>query len=95
MKESEGIITPAVSPFREGQIDREGIWKLMCHLHRIKVSGIFPMGSTGAFPLVTSEVHKKISGRFLNSGLLTTTFYPGWDVTVSKILLELRSTQRI
>jgi len=77
MKELEGIITPAVSPFREGQIDKEGIRKLMDHLHRIKVSGIFPMGSTGAFPLVTSEAHKKIIGAFSEFRTTNDYFLPG------------------
>ena len=60
MKELEGIITPAVSPFRNGEIDREGIRKLVDHLHKINVSGIFPMGSTGVFPLVNNDTHKRI-----------------------------------
>lgn len=77
MKEPEGIITPTVSPFRNGEIDREGIRKLMDHLHKIKVSGIFPMGSTGVFPLVNNDTHKRIIKVFSEFRAADDYFIPG------------------
>ena len=77
MKELEGVITPTISPFRNGEIDREGIRKLMDYLHKINVSGIFPMGSIGAFPLVTSNTHKMTIETFSEFRAPNDYFIPG------------------
>ncbi len=77
MKEIKGIITPAITPFRNGKIDKDGIRKLMDHLHNINVSGIFPMGSTGAMPFFSKEMHKKVIREFFEYKKENDLFFPG------------------
>ncbi|MDG6930319.1 MAG: dihydrodipicolinate synthase family protein [Nitrososphaerota archaeon] len=52
-----GIITPTVTPVKEGKIDEERIGSLMTFLKKIGVGAAFPMGSTGLFPLFNIENH--------------------------------------
>ncbi|MEM3820643.1 MAG: dihydrodipicolinate synthase family protein [Candidatus Micrarchaeaceae archaeon] len=77
MKEIKGIITPTISPFRRNRIDEGAVEKLMDHLHKIGVSGVFPMGSNGASPFISNMTHKKILevfSKFRREGEL---FIPG------------------
>lgn len=56
----EGLITPMVTPFdRKGSIDFEGTSKLLHFLKTSGVSGVFPLGSTGLFPWLSTEEKKK------------------------------------
>ncbi len=54
-----GIITPTVTPVKEGKIDEVKIAALMEHLKKIGVGAAFPMGSTGLFTLFSKEDHIK------------------------------------
>lgn len=68
----KGIITPAVTPLKDGKVSEEGIAILLERLKGFGVSGVFPMGSTGLFPLFSKDDHVKIIGLFakhLPSGL--------------------------
>lgn len=77
MKEIKGIITPAITPYRKGNLDKDGIKNLMDHLHRINVSGIFPMGSTGSSPIFSKEMHKKVIEEFFEFKKENDLFLPG------------------
>ncbi len=89
MKDINGIITPAITPFRDGKIDREGIKVLMDHLHRINVSGIFPMGSTGASPIVSKDMHKKVIEEFFEFKKENDVFLPGTGKNSIEETLEI------
>ncbi|MGC8619905.1 MAG: dihydrodipicolinate synthase family protein [Thermoplasmata archaeon] len=77
MKDIKGIITPAITPFKNNDLDVDGLRNLIDHLHKIKVSGIFPMGSTGAMPLFNKEMHKKVLKEFSNFIKENDIFIPG------------------
>ena len=49
----------------------------MDHLHKINVSGIFPMGSTGVFPLVNNDTHKRVIEVFSEFRVADDYFIPG------------------
>lgn len=52
MRKGFGIITPAISPFRNGVVDVEAVDALTSSLKRNGVRGIFAAGSTGCAPLM-------------------------------------------
>ncbi len=55
-----GIITPMVTPFNsDGSIDYDGTKILIEYLKGIGVSGLFPCGSTGLFPFLSTEEREK------------------------------------
>ncbi|MGC9210976.1 MAG: dihydrodipicolinate synthase family protein [Nitrososphaeria archaeon] len=56
----KGIITPMVTPVRNGLINEEDVKELLNFLKEIGVSGIFPMGSTGLFSFFSLQNHKKM-----------------------------------
>ncbi|MCL5407842.1 MAG: dihydrodipicolinate synthase family protein [Candidatus Thermoplasmatota archaeon] len=60
MPELKGIITPTVTPWKGDTIDYDAVDALMDFLDKIGVNGVFPLGSTGAFPIVSVEQHVKI-----------------------------------
>ncbi|MDP8012059.1 MAG: dihydrodipicolinate synthase family protein [Thermoplasmata archaeon] len=55
-----GIITPMITPVKNNEIDFPALEKLLNYLEKIKVEGIFPGSSTGAFTLFSFEKHKRI-----------------------------------
>ncbi len=77
MKEFRGIITPAISPFKGNEVNELAIEKLMKHLHRIGVSGVFPLGSNGSSPFISVEMHKKIMDIFAKYRKSGEYFLPG------------------
>ncbi len=66
MPELKGIITPAVTPWKGDTIDYDAIDALMDFLGKIGVAGVFPMGSSGAFPIISVEQHVKVLEYFLD-----------------------------
>ncbi len=55
-----GIITPMLTPFRpDGEIDYDSTEKLLSYLKNIGVTGVFPNGSTGLFPFLSTEERMK------------------------------------
>ncbi|MCL4450507.1 MAG: dihydrodipicolinate synthase family protein [Candidatus Thermoplasmatota archaeon] len=66
MPELKGIITPAVTPWKGDSIDYDGIDALMDFLGSIGVQGVFPMGSSGAFPIISVEQHVKVLEYFID-----------------------------
>jgi len=77
MKEIKGIITPAITPIRDGKIDKEGIKNLVDYLHRINVSGIFPTGTTGSSPILSKELQKNVIKEFSEYKKENKLFLPG------------------
>lgn len=55
-----GIITPLVTPFDNGRIDRKAISKLNEFVEGIGVAGIFPASSTGCFSFLTEKEHVEL-----------------------------------
>lgn len=66
MAELKGIITPTITPMNKENIDYEAVDSLMEYLDKIGVNGIFPMGSTGVFPIVSTELQVKILEYFMD-----------------------------
>lgn len=66
MAELKGIITPTITPMRGENIDYDAIDSLMEFLGKIGVNGIFPMGSTGVFPIISVELQVKILEYFMD-----------------------------
>lgn len=66
MPELKGIITPTVTPWKGGTIDYDAVDALMDFLGKIGVSGVFPMGSSGAFPIISVEQHVKVLEYFMD-----------------------------
>ncbi|MEM3853256.1 MAG: dihydrodipicolinate synthase family protein, partial [Conexivisphaerales archaeon] len=67
-----GIITPTVTPVRNGKIDEERISSLMAFLKDIGVSAAFPMGSTGLFPLFDMKNHVRaieLTVKYIHTGM--------------------------
>lgn len=60
MRKGFGIITPTISPFRDGEIDTGAVDKLVAFARKSGVKGIFPAGSTGCAPLMDIEQHKSV-----------------------------------
>jgi 4-hydroxy-tetrahydrodipicolinate synthase/2-dehydro-3-deoxy-D-gluconate aldolase len=66
MPELKGIITPAVTPWKGDTIDYDAIDALMDFLEKIGVAGVFPMGSSGATPIISVEQHVKVLEYFMD-----------------------------
>lgn len=66
MPELKGIITPTVTPWKGDTIDYDAVDALMDFLSKIGVSGVFPMGSTGATPIISVEQHVKVLEYFMD-----------------------------
>ncbi len=65
MPELKGIITPVVTPWKGDTIDYDAIDALMDFLGKISVNGVFPMGSSGATPIISTEQHVKVLEYFM------------------------------
>ncbi len=62
------LITPCVTPFTNlDEIDYAAISVLIERLVRFKVTGIFPLGSTGVFPWLSLDEKKSVITYFRNS----------------------------
>ncbi|SER52726.1 dihydrodipicolinate synthase family protein [Natrinema salaciae] len=55
-----GITCPTVTPFDEGSIDESALADLVAHLHEGGIDAIFPCGTTGEFPALTAEEHRRV-----------------------------------
>ncbi len=60
----KGIVTPAVTPLRNNEVDESGIAALLDKLKGFGVTGVFPMGSTGLFPLFSTNEHIRVIDLF-------------------------------
>lgn len=65
MAELKGIITPTFTPMKGDTIDYEAVDSLVEFLGKIDVNGIFVMGSTGAFPIISVEQQVKCLEYFM------------------------------
>ncbi|MCW6161384.1 MAG: dihydrodipicolinate synthase family protein [Candidatus Micrarchaeales archaeon] len=59
-----GIITPTITPLKNGRLDSKAISKLSEFVSKTGASGIFPAGSTGCFPFLDMEQHKSVITEF-------------------------------
>ena len=66
MAELKGVITPTITPMNKENPDYEAIDRLMDFLARIGVNGIFPMGSTGLFSIISMEMEIKVLEYFMD-----------------------------
>ncbi len=66
MPELKGIITPVITPFKGDTIDYDAIDALMDFLGETGVQGVFPMGSTAATPIISTEQHVKVLDYFMD-----------------------------
>lgn len=66
MPELKGIITPTITPMKADLVDYDAIDALLDFLEKAGVSGIFPMGSTAAFPIVSVELQIKVLEYFMD-----------------------------
>ena len=89
MNEFSGIITPAVSPFNGDELDEPAVEKLIIHLHKIGVSGVFPMGSNGSSPFISNKMHKRILEAFSKYRSKGAYFMPGVGKNNVEDTLEL------
>ena len=67
-----GIIVPAVTPLKGGELDRDGIAELLSFLRDSGAAAVFPAGSLGLFHLLSLSEHKRLISEFaslLPSGL--------------------------
>ena len=63
-KKLSGIITPAITPLKNGRPDSKAISKLSEFVSKIGASGIFPAGSTGCFPFLDMDQHVSVIAEF-------------------------------
>ncbi|MEM3642945.1 MAG: dihydrodipicolinate synthase family protein [Thermoplasmatales archaeon] len=66
MPELKGIITPTITPMKGDTLDYDAVDSLIEFLGKTGVNGIYPMGSTGAFPIVSVEQQVKILEYFMD-----------------------------
>lgn len=67
-----GIVTPAVTPLKDGELDREGISELLEFLRSSGAAAVFPASSVGSFHLLSLSEHSRLISEFaarLPSGL--------------------------
>lgn len=57
MRKRLGVITPTISPFKNGNIDSDAVKVLLSFLKKSRANGIFPCGSTGCAPLMDTGQH--------------------------------------
>ncbi|MGC9190596.1 MAG: dihydrodipicolinate synthase family protein [Candidatus Micrarchaeia archaeon] len=76
-KDFSGVITPMITPFKQGRIDSNAIGRLVDFLLKSKVSGLFPAGSTGCFPFLTAEQHVSLLREVAEYISGKTLFLPG------------------
>ncbi len=77
MPELKGIITPTIAPMKGESIDYDAIDSLLDFLEKSGVNGIFPMGSTSAFPLISVEMQVKILEYFMDKKKANMFFLAG------------------
>ena len=56
----EGIWVPLITPFYNGELDRESYQKLIDHYIKLGVSGLIPLGTTGESPAISETEFEKI-----------------------------------
>jgi len=62
MRNLEGTYTAMVTPFKNGEIDEQGLKENIEHQIKNGVSGIVPVGCTGEAATLTPEEHKRVIG---------------------------------
>ena len=55
-----GITCPMVTPFDEGSIDEAALIDLLAHLQGGGIDAVFPCGTTGEFPSLTADEHRRV-----------------------------------
>lgn len=63
----EGLITPVITPFKNGKIDSRSIAEVSEFLYKSGVAGVFPAGSTGAFPFLNIDEQTGLIKEFADS----------------------------
>ena len=66
MPELKGIITPAITPMKNDTLDYDAVDSLIEFLDKSGVNGIYPMGSTGAFPIISVDQQVKVLEYFMD-----------------------------
>ncbi|MEM0140947.1 MAG: dihydrodipicolinate synthase family protein [Thermoplasmatales archaeon] len=66
MPELKGIITPTITPMKGDALDYDAVDSLIEFLGKTGVNGIYPMGSTGAFPIISVEQQVKVLEYFMD-----------------------------
>ena len=92
----EGVVTPAVTPLAKGKVDDRAVAGLLSFLKKSGVSGVFPAGSTGAFPFLSVDKHIAVIKAFYEHMPGKMLFLPGSGrnsisetVEVSRVALKL------
>jgi len=67
VRKLEGLITPVITPFKNGKIDSRSIAEVSEFLYKSGVAGVFPVGSTGAFPFLTMDEQIELIKEFADS----------------------------
>ncbi|SEW04028.1 dihydrodipicolinate synthase family protein [Natrinema salifodinae] len=55
-----GITCPTVTPFDDGSIDQAALNDLLDHLQAGGIDAVFPCGTTGEFPSLAAEEHRRV-----------------------------------
>ncbi len=76
-KAMEGIVCPVITPIKDGVVDGRDVDALVNFLEKSGVDGIFPSGSTGAFPLMDKSMHMSIIEAFRERVGKRMLFLPG------------------
>lgn len=76
-KSLEGIITPLITPFSKGKIDKKAIHKLNAFVAQEGVKAVFPASSAGCFPFLTVKEHIELLKTVHDSLADGVLFLPG------------------
>lgn len=87
--EIKGIICPAITPMKGSRIDDKAVGKLISFLKRSRVDGIFPAGSTGAFPFMDAKTHISVIRAFHEHMDQSMFFLPGTGRNSIKETIEV------
>ncbi len=60
-----GLIVPSVTPFKGPNLDLEGVQRLCAYYKRAGVRYLFPVGTTGEFPLLTFQERQDLLAAFV------------------------------
>ncbi len=95
-KAMKGIVCPVITPIKDGVVDARAVDALVHFLEKSGVDGVFPSGSTGAFPLMDKDMHMSVIEAFRERVEKRMLFLPGTGrgsasetVVVSKKALKL------
>jgi dihydrodipicolinate synthase/N-acetylneuraminate lyase len=60
-----GLIVPTVTPFHNGALDERGVERLCDYYRRTGVRRLFPVGTTGEFPLLSDDERRRLLEMFV------------------------------